>query len=329
LGSSRSEAAFAILGILVASAFVVTILVLLFAAAQGPTQGHHSADANATASPSTHHATSGDDQEAGHPRASGRDVVVVLGLAVPALYLVLIASWAALRRRWAFLLRHTVCATAMWLLVLLYLASRGTADYNKHDWNRSFADASVILFAVTLGIGPLVRLWRMASPALAWRRETGIWAFIAAAAHVAIFWKASYDWSGWRNFFYPGADGHNTTESLTGDAATGAAPTAFGPANVVGLVAIAYALVLTLTSNDASQRWLKSGWSWLMKHATTMQLLVLLHTWLFAYYLLHESLLAVGTLWAAFWSVLLLQSLAFTKTVWFRRRPPAVAETGT
>lgn len=91
-------------------------------------------------------------------------------------------------------------------------------------------------------------------------------------------------------------------------------------ANVVGLVALVYALVLTFTSNDAAQRWLKSGWRWLQERATTMQLLVLLHTWFFAYYITTESMLAIGTLWACFWAVLLLQTAAFVKTVWFRQR---------
>jgi DMSO/TMAO reductase YedYZ heme-binding membrane subunit len=109
---------------------------------------------------------------------------------------------------------------------------------------------------------------------------------------------------------------------LAGDRALGLVPTAFNVANVVGLVALAYALALAITSNDISQRWLKSGWSWLQERSTTMWLLVLVHLWIFAYYVMPAAL-PVGTLWASFWLVLLLQTAAFAKTVWMRHRLPA------
>jgi len=237
-------------------------------------------------------------------------------------YLALLFAWAAMRRRWAFLARHVVSAAAMWLIVVQYLNARGGFEYNVHSWNRAFADASLVLYAVTLAIGPLARLWRPASRAMAWRRETGIWATIAAAVHIGLFWEKHYGWSGWRQFFYPVAHGSGAiADTLMGNRPGGLVPTALNLANVVGLVALAYALVLTLTSNDASQRWLKRGWSWLQERATTMQFLVLLHTWLFAYYITPESGLVIGTLWICFWTVLLLQTAAFVKTVWFRQRP--------
>lgn len=241
------------------------------------------------------------------------------GLVLIGGYLAALAGWAALRRDWTFLVRHVAVAAAMLLLVVLYLNALGGFAYNQHTWNRSFANVSVVLYAVTLGIGPLARLWRPAGPALAWRRETSIWGTIAAVMHVGIFWEGSLGWGGWRRFFYPRL-GDGTAETLMGDRASDVLPTVFNVANVVGLVAIAYALVLAVTSNDACQRWLKSGWSWLQKRATTMWLLVLVHVWIFAYYIEGPSGPRGGTLWASFWVVLLLQTAAFTKTVWARRR---------
>jgi len=236
-------------------------------------------------------------------------------------YLALLAAWSGLRRKGAFLLRHVASAAAMWLLVAKYLNARGGFEYNVHTWNRAFADASVVLYAVTLAIGPLGRLWRPASHALAWRRETGIWGTLAAVVHIGLFWEKHYGWDGWRHFFYPVAHRSGViADALMGDRSSGLFPTALNLANVVGLVALAYALVLTVTSNDASQRWLKSGWSWLQERATTMQLLVLLHAWLFAYYITVENTLAIGTLWASLWAVLSLQTAAFVKSVWFRQR---------
>lgn len=239
---------------------------------------------------------------------------LALGLCV--LYVAGLLVWAAWRKTWITVVRHLATAAAMLLLVILYLLARGGLAYNGHNWNRSFGDASVLLYAVTMAIGPLARLWRPASAALAWRRESGIWATIAAAIHVGIFWEWSLGWD-WRPFFYPGLH-EGTSDSLMGDPNSGLVANAFNLANVVGLVALAYAVVLAATSNDAGQRLLRQGWSWLMQRATTMWLLVLLHTWLFAYYITREQALPVGTLWVGFWAVLLLQTLAFAKTTWFR-----------
>jgi sulfoxide reductase heme-binding subunit YedZ len=229
--------------------------------------------------------------------------------------------FAARRSRWMLWTRHVASAAAMLLLVVLYLAARGGLAYDPHNWNQSFADASVVLFAVTLAIGPLARLWHGARYALAWRRETGVWATVAAVMHVGIYLEGSIGWQNWRVFFYPEGAGGVAT-SLAGDRALGLVPTAFNVANVVGLVALAYALALAITSNDISQRWLKSGWSWLQERSTTMWLLVLVHLWIFAYYVMPAAL-PVGTLWASFWLVLLLQTAAFAKTVWMRHRLPA------
>lgn len=251
-----------------------------------------------------------------------------IGLALSGGYLASLAMWARLRREWTFLVRHVASAAAMLLLVVLYLNAFGGFEYDIHSWNRSFANASVVLFAVTLAISPLARLWRAASHALAWRRETGIWATIAAAIHVGIFWEGALGWE-WRRFFYPSSGRMgDIAETLLGDPSRGLLPTAFNVANVVGLVALVYALVLAVASNDASQRWLRSGWSWLMKRSTTMWLLVLLHAWVFAYYITFGNALAIGTLWASFWMVLLLQTAAFSKTVWLRRLGPAAAHKG-
>ena len=227
-------------------------------------------------------------------------------------YLAALIVWAWIRGEWVFLVRHLVSAAGMLLLVMAYLAARGGFGYNGHTWNQSFGDTSVILYAVTLGIGPLARLWRPASKALAWRRETSIWATIAAAIHVLVFWEWSLGWD-WRPFFLP-------------EQQTSALGTAFHVANIVGLVALVYAMLLAFTSNDISQRWLRSGWSWLQKRATTMWLLVLLHTWIFGYYVTFSVPLAT-TLWVSFWTVLVLQTAGFVKTVRRRRQGSPIGET--
>lgn len=224
----------------------------------------------------------------------------------------LVASLRAPKAR--FLWRHLVVAGVMWSLVALYLHAFGGLEFHRRDWNRAFANVSLILYAATLTIGPLARLWRPAGRGLAWRRETGIWATIAAVVHVVIYWEGTYGWSGWRFLFYPGRGTGTVADTLMGGAA-------FHVANAIGLVALIYALVLMVTSNDASQRLLKGGWSWLMQRATTMWLLVLLHTWLFAYYVQGMGMLRLTTMWICFFLVLILQTLAFLRSVWLQRRP--------
>ena len=314
----RLEKAFGVFGLSVTALFLSFLLyLLLFGGGEG--HGSSASVMHEGASASNHTMGSG----AGHG-AMQRGAASGLGapfgfiaIAASAAYLAAIAVWARLRRKPAFLVRHLASAGAMLVLVVLYLNARGGFEYNGHDWNRSFGDASVVLFAATLAIGPLARLWRPASQALEWRRETGIWATIAAAIHIGIFWEWSLGWGSWRRFFYP-ANGQ-VASALMEDRANGFVASAFQVANVVGLVALVYAIVLAVTSNDASQRWLRGGWSWIMKRATTMQVLILLHTWLFAYYLTREQALPAGTLWASLLAVLLLQTAAFAKTVWLRR----------
>lgn len=240
------------------------------------------------------------------------------GLMISGGYLAILALWGRMRGRWEFLLRHGGSAAVLLLLVVLYLNAMGGLAYNGHTWNRAFANASVLLFAVTLAIGPLARLWRPAAHAMAWRRETGIWATIGAVMHVGVFWEWSLDWD-WRPFFYPGMHGE-VAETLLGDRSADLVPTVFDFANVVGLAALAYALVLTVISNEAFQQWLGRGWSWLQNRATTMWLLLLLHAWSFAYYIEGPATLRSGTLWASFWFVLLLQTSAFIKIIWGRQR---------
>lgn len=306
----RWQRGLAVAGLAVTAVFVVALAIVL--AASGGQQAH--------AMPTGGHVQAGhqaDAPAAMHDVPSFWQSFGFASLVGSGLFVAGLLVWAGMRRQGEFAARHLVVAAATLGLTVLYLLARGSLAYNGHNWNRSFADASVVLLAVTLAIGPLAKLWRPAAHALEWRRETGIWGAIAAAIHVGIFWEWSLAWD-WRRFFYPGLHGDSATTLMGSDAL---APSAFNLANVVGLIALVYAVVLALTSNDLSQRVLKGGWTWLMKRATTMQLLVLLHTWLFAYYVTREQALPVGTLWASFLFVLVLQSLAFAKTVWIRPRP--------
>ncbi len=230
------------------------------------------------------------------------------GLAVAtALYLALLGAWAVVRQKPTFALRHAVCAAAMWALFGIFWAVREGGE-GVHRWNRAFADASLLLYAVTLALGPMARIWRPARRALVWRRETGLWATYAAIVHVAFYLDWVYRWD-WRYFFYAF---HRTDGGfvLTGELSRRSVEIA----NWLGLFALAYALLLALTSNDLSQRILGRGWRWLQARATTMWVLVLVHTWLFAYLVYAGNRVVAPLVWVCFGAVLLLQCAAFFVT---------------
>jgi sulfoxide reductase heme-binding subunit YedZ len=144
-----------------------------------------------------------------------------------------------------------------------------------HRWNRAFGDASLILVAMVMCIGPLTRLWRTSTTLLPWRRELGIWAFVAGLVHAGfiLFGWVDLEWQ--RLFglaFHP-----NLFKYVMIDKG-------FGLSNVIGIMALFYGLVLALTSNDLSQRWLgMSVWKFMQQGAYILWVLILAHTAYFLY----------------------------------------------
>ncbi len=63
-----------------------------------------------------------------------------------------------------------------------------------HRWNRAFGDASLVLVALSMAIGPLSRLWRRAVRWLPWRREFGIWGFMAGLVHADFLAVTPWVW---------------------------------------------------------------------------------------------------------------------------------------
>jgi sulfoxide reductase heme-binding subunit YedZ len=115
------------------------------------------------------------------------------------------------------------------------------------------ADASVVLLCLILMLGAGARLIPRLRPALPWGRELGIAMFVTAGLHVAILIGPELDVVG---FF-----GRSTGLGFKfGDGMWDAA-------NWVGLLALAYGLVLAATSNDWSQRRLGRGWKFVQRQA--------------------------------------------------------------
>lgn len=144
-----------------------------------------------------------------------------------------------------------------------------------HRWNRAFGDASLVLIALTMAIGPMTRLWPRARVLVPWRREMGIWGVVLAAVHTVIILDGWIEWDLIRIFGYQ-------MLPMTGEYVM--LQHGFGLANAVGIVALVYGIILAATSNDRSQRFLGgAAWKFLQQSAYVLWALIVLHTAYFLY----------------------------------------------
>jgi methionine sulfoxide reductase heme-binding subunit len=196
--------------------------------------------------------------------------------------------------------------------------SRLDWDIEMRTW-RALGDAATALLFVSLALGPVARLWRPGVRALPWRRETGIWSAVLALVHTVLILDGWVSWDLGRLMGYEFIPELDRTIRLE---------PGFGLANLVGLVAMTWALVLALTSSDLAMRVLGgSAWKWVHQGAYIVFYLVVLHAayFLFIHYTpsFHRDpppvnwfgwpLLAMGGV------VLSLQWAAFAATVRRRR----------
>lgn len=224
------------------------------------------------------------------------------------------ASSGWFRRTW---LRHLLVVVLAVLLVYLFGLVHGHWD-PMHRWNRATADASFLLLAFTMAIGPAARLNTHLRRLVVFRRECGIYAVLLALAHALIIldgWVV-YDLAGLFGFaFHPDLGRYVMLQH------------GFGLANLVGILALVYGFVLAATSNDRSLRLLGAPvWKFVQIGAYVLWALVVLHTayFLFMHFLsFHRNLPPPNPLiWpfvALVGLVLGLRILATTAT-WRKRR---------
>jgi sulfoxide reductase heme-binding subunit YedZ len=144
-----------------------------------------------------------------------------------------------------------------------------------HRWNRAFADASVILIALALAIGPLARFLRTARRWLPWRRELGIHGVLLALIHTVLVLDGWVEWDLLRMLGFAQVPGRDLYVMVLHG---------FGFGNVVGVLAIGYGAVLAITSNDKSQRLLGGPtWKFVQRGAYVLWSLIVLHTGYFLY----------------------------------------------
>ena len=217
------------------------------------------------------------------------------------------------------LFRHASVVASALLLLLIFWASRPEWSPEMRLW-RAVGDAAVVLLLASLAIGPLVRLTTAAGPLVSWRRQIGIWAAILAGAHALLILDGWALWSARRLL------GYEFVPQLGREARM---EPGFGLANLVGLVALAWLLILLATSSDRALRFLgPPGWKWLHNGSYVVFYLVLLHSayFLFLHYTVSFHRPPAPENWFR-WPLLVmglvvlgLQSAAFWQTVLRRRR---------
>ncbi len=206
------------------------------------------------------------------------------------------------------LIRHLLAILLLIVLIGLFALGR-PGLHPLHFWNRIIADASFVLLCLTLALGPLVKFVPRLRFLLPWRRELGIAFTVSASLHVAIY-TSNFNWNFLRFFATAGKEGGIKWLN-----------NAFAIANWTGLIALLYALILTLTSNDFTQRYLGRGWKFLQQQSYTLFVLVLLHTAIFLYLVFDEREDAIRPLFivVAFFA-LILQAAGYLYTVRLQRR---------
>lgn len=192
-----------------------------------------------------------------------------------------------------------------------------------HRWNRAFGDASLILVASVMAMGPMSRLWRPFAGTLAWRRELGVWGFTSGLVHAGFILFGWVDLE-WQRLFglvlHPQLSQYVMLEK------------GFGLGNIIGFLALVYGLVLTVSSNDLSQRWLgMSIWKYLQQGAYILWSLLVAHTayFLFVHFLdFHRPTPEPNILqWPFVWlvlSVMALQTAATWQTWRLRQKRQTV-----
>jgi len=171
------------------------------------------------------------------------------------------------------IVRHVVVAVLAVILIWVFWASRPRWDGTMRLW-KAVGDAAFGLLVITLALGPLARLARPTARLLVWRRQLGIWFALMALLHGVL---VVHGWARWglRRFL-----GYEVIPQLGREARL---EPGFGLANLIGLMALVFALLLAATSSDWALRRLGAGWKWLHHSALFVFYLSLLHAGYFLF----------------------------------------------
>jgi len=221
--------------------------------------------------------------------------------------------------------RHLFVAGLAVFLVYLVWQANATWSPDMRLW-KAFGGASFALLWFTVVIGPASRLWRPLTRFITWRREFGVWFALVGLVHGYLVLDGWVRWNIWEFL------GYQYVGEL--DVYLRAEP-GFGLANLMGLIALIFALTLAATSFDRAVSFLGiSSWKWLHMFAYVIFYLSALHVVYFAFIhfmpSLQRILMGLPTNYsinplrfyylAAVLSVFIVQTGAFIKTVYRQRK---------
>lgn len=224
----------------------------------------------------------------------------------------------------SLLARHLVTAVLATGLVLGFAAIH--AEWSPmHRWNRAFGDASLVLIAASMALGPLARLIRPVNRALRFRREFGIYGCLLILIHATIILIGWVQWDLMRLF---GFEWHPDLETYV------MFQHGFGLGNAIGLAALFLAIVLAATSSDFALRRLGvSGWKFLQMGVSPLWWLTVAHVayFLFMHFLdFHRATPDPNPLQAWFVGLVLLvfglRSAAYVQTIRTRASPTIIGK---
>lgn len=176
--------------------------------------------------------------------------------------------------------RHLATAVVAGALLALFWFTRMEWSPDMRLW-RAFGDAAIVLLLLSLAIGPLSRLHALGAQLLPWRRQVGIWAAVTAVVHSVLIIDGWARWSVQRFL------GYEFIPQLGREARM---EPGFGLANLVGLVAVLWMIMLLATSSDRAVNFLgPQSWKWVHGGANVVFYLAILHSGYFLFIHYTES----------------------------------------
>lgn len=176
--------------------------------------------------------------------------------------------------------RHAIVAAIGVIGIWVFWLSRPVWVPEMRFW-KAVGDAALVMLILTLAIGPLARLWRPFSRWLSWRRELGIWFALLSLFHTVLILNGWARWSVDRFFGY---------EFIPQLGRIGRMEPGFGLANLIGLIALVWAVLLAATSSDLALRRLgPRAWKWLHTASYAVFYLITAHVGYFLFIHFSES----------------------------------------
>jgi methionine sulfoxide reductase heme-binding subunit len=212
--------------------------------------------------------------------------------------------------------RHLLIGVPTTAIIFLIWFTRPDLIADHRLW-RAVGDVSFIQLFLTLVIGPAAKLDSKFMRFLSWRRELGIWFAITATIHgVLIFNSMAIQWNILIFLGYVFIPQENKWLLIR---------SGLGIANILGLLALFWALILAATATDRAVRFLGiTSWKFLHMGAHILFYLTSLHVISYMFFVYAGSPTpnpVDANNWFRYPSlimiliVLLLQILAFLKTV--------------